>query len=85
MTIDQYLAVEDKFKPKTMRKWLSRAKNLFQDISIKVYLKTKDTDLFYCNACGVMPERAYGTANPNDPMECLACFKNNNSANEFFA
>ena len=85
MTIDQYLAIEDKLKPKTMRKWISRAKNIYQDIPIKVYLKIRDVDLLYCSVCGAMPDKVFGTPDPNDPKECLLCFKNNNSANEFFA
>lgn len=84
MTIDQYLAIEDKFKPKTMRRWVSRSKNIFQDIPIRVYMKKKDTDLLYCNPCGAMPERVFGTTDPNDPTECEKCFKNNHSADEFF-
>lgn len=85
MTIDQYLSLADNHKPKTMRRWVSRAKNLFQDIPIKVYAKTKDSDLLYCNSCGSMPEKVYGTPSPSDPTECEKCFKNSCSANEFFA
>ena len=84
MNIDQYLAFEDKFKPKTMRKWISRSKNLFQDIPIRVYFKTKDTDLLYCQTCGAMPDRAFGTDDPSDQMQCEKCFKNNHSSDEFF-
>ena len=83
MTIDQWLAIEEKFRPRTMRKWLSRAKNQSQDIEIEVYSKKKDSDLLYCNSCGAMPDKVFGTTDPSDPMLCLACFKNENSANEF--
>ena len=85
MTIEQFLVIEDRLKPKTMRKWISRSKEQFQDIPVKVYIKTKDTDLLYCNNCGAMPEKVIGTTDPNDAMSCLTCFKHENSANEFFA
>ena len=84
MTIDQYLTIADHCKTKIMRKWISRGKNIFKDIQILVFIKTKDTDLLYCNTCGAMPDKVYGSPDPGDPKECLTCFKNNNSANEFF-
>ena len=83
MTIDQYLTIEDRFKPRTMRKWISRAKNLFQDVPVRIYKKVKETDLFYCVVCGAMPDVVFGTDNPADETVCLVCFKNMNSANEF--
>ena len=83
MTIEAWLSIDEKFKPKTMRVWISRSKNLFQDVQIRVYNKVKDIDSFYCNSCGVMPDKAFGTDNPNDEMECLKCFKEHHSADEF--
>lgn len=83
MTIDQWLVIDEKYRPKTMRKWISRAKNIYQDVPVKVWLKTKDTDLLYCGNCGAMPEVAVGTDDRRDDMACLVCFKNTNSANEF--
>ena len=83
MTIDQWLAIDEKFRPRLMRKWISRAKDHFQDVPIRVYNKAKDTDTLYCSTCGSMPDKVFGTDNPNDPMECLACFKNSHSADEF--
>ena len=83
MNIDAWLAIEDKFKPRTMRKWISRAKNIFHDIPVRVYVKVKEHDLLYCGDCGALPEKAFGTDDPNDTLKCLKCFKNSHSADEF--
>lgn len=78
MNITQYLAMEDKFKPTKMRLRMSG-----MDIPIKIYSKLRDIDTLYCNCCGAMPDKVYGTDNPNDPTECLKCFTNHHSADEF--
>jgi len=83
MTIDQWLVSDEKFRPMKMTKWISRTKNEFQIIELKIYKKMKASDLLYCNTCGAMPDTAFGTTDIADPMACLKCFKSANSLNEF--
>lgn len=83
MNIDSWLSIDDKVKPRTMRIWISRAKNLFRDVPIAVHKKVREIDMLYCDGCGAMPDVAYGSDWPTGDMECLKCFKNNHSADEF--
>ena len=83
MNIDSWFSIEEKLRPRTIRRWISRSKNQYQDLQVQIYVRVRDIDSLYCNSCGAMPDKAYGTPDPNDPMLCMSCFKNQNSANEF--
>jgi hypothetical protein len=84
MTIEQFIKVVDNKTVRTMRRWISRSKNQFRDEPIVLHKKENENDILYCSTCGVMAEKAFSGGSPQDEKTCIPCFKNQNSANEFF-